>query len=154
MFAKLVLVTAAAAFVGILSANSDAWARGGKGGHGGGKGSAWGGKSMHGMHGKPGHHPHFPRHAHNSHGKHDHGHDHRLAQGVWHKASGKSDSGRNWQGGSSGGGSYGGGYGDSVGDVYINSQFCQGVWYQVTKSGTRPSESSATYQRNGQTDGK
>jgi hypothetical protein len=43
----------------------------------------------------------------------------------------------------------GDGYGGSVGDVCINSQFCQGVWYQVTKSPTS-SESSASYKRNSQ----
>jgi hypothetical protein len=148
MFVKLILVAAAAAFVALFG-GTDAWARGSKGGHWGGKNS----KSMHGMHGKPGHH--FPRQAHHSHGKHGHGHDHHLAQGVWHKSSGKSsDSRRNLQAGSSGVGSYGGGgYGESVGDVCINSQFCQGVWYRVN-SGSRSSQSSATYQKNGQGDGK
>ena len=109
---------------------------------------------MHGMHGKPGHSQHFPGQMHHAHRKHDSGH-HAQGQGVWHKASRKSsDFRRDWQAGGSGGGGYGGGYGDSVGDICINSQFCQGVWYQVTRSGSRPSGSSATYQRNGQSDGK
>jgi hypothetical protein len=149
MLAKVIVVIAATAFVGTLSAGTEAWARGGKGGHGGGKSSGWVGKSMHGVHGKPGHH--FPHQMNHAHGKHDpgHKHDHALAQGVWRKASGKSsDFRRDWQAGSSAGG--GGGYGGSVGDICINSQFCQGVWYQVTKSGSRPSQSSATYQRNWQ----
>jgi len=148
MRAKLILALAATASVAVLSSGTDVSARGGKGGHWGGKNS----KNMHGMHGKPGHH--FPRQAHHSHGKHGHGHDHHLAQGVWHKSGKSSDSRRNSQAGSSGVGSYGGGgYGESVGDVCINSQFCQGVWYQVN-SGSRPSQSSATYQKNGQADGK
>jgi hypothetical protein len=87
-------------------------------------------------------------HGHDQHKKKQQ-HHHNFAQGVWHKASGKqSDFRRNWQGGSSNGGG-GDGYGGSVGDVCINSQFCQGVWYRVTKSPT-PSESSASYQRNPQ----
>jgi hypothetical protein len=147
MRTKVIVVMTAAAFAGTLSAGTDAWARGG--GHGGGKSSGWIGKSMHGVHGKHGHH--FPHQMDHAHGKHDpgHKHHHMFAQGVWHKASGKSsNSRRDWQAGSFGGG--GGGYGGSVGDICINSQFCQGVWYQVTKSGSQPSQSSATYQRNWQ----
>ena len=156
MRAKIIIAMATVAFVGTLSVGSEALARGGKGGHGGGKSSAWAGKSMHGMHGKHGHH--FPgqmHHAHgkHNHGKHDHGHkqDHAHAQGVRHKSGKSSDSRRDWQAGSFSGG---GGYGGSVGDICINSQFCQGVWYQVTKSGSRPSQSSATYQRNWQAGGE
>ena len=152
MVAKVLLAIAAAAFVGVLCDSTDALARGGKRGHGGGMQSAWMGKNMHGVHGKSGRHRHFPGQMHRSHGhdnhkKHQHHKD--VAQGVWHKASGKqSDFRRNWQGGSSYGGG-GEGYGGSVGDVCINSQFCQGVWYQVTRSPTS-SESSATYQRSPQ----
>src|SRR5262245_50386140 len=54
-----------------------------------------------------------------------------------------------WMGGSSyGGGGGRDGYGGYVGDVCINSQFWQGVWYQVTRSS--PSRASATYQQNPQ----
>ena len=148
MVAKIIVALAAVSFVGVLSGSTDAWARGGKrGGHGGGMHSAWTGKNMHGGQGKSGH-GHFPGQTHRSHG-HDHHKKHQhhqnFAQGVWHKASGKqSDFRRNWQGGSSYGGG-GDGYGGSVGDVCINSQFCQGVWYQ-----TSPSRSSATYRTNPQ----
>lgn len=152
MVAKVILAIAAAAFVGALSGSTDVWARGGKSGHGGGMRSAWMGKNTHGVHGKFGRR-HFPGQMHRSHGHDQHKkkqqHRHDFAQGVWHKASGKqSDFRRNWQGGSSSGGG-GDGYGGSVGDVCINSQFCQGVWYQVMKSPTS-SESSASYKRNSQ----
>jgi hypothetical protein len=150
MVAKVILAIAAAAFVG--SGRTDVWARGGKGGHGGGMRSAWMGKNTQGVHGKSGRR-HFPRQMQRSHGHDQHKkkqqHHRDFAQGVWQKASGKqSDFRRNWQGGSGSGGG-GDGYGGSVGDVCINSQFCQGVWYQVTKSPTS-SESSASYQRNPQ----
>jgi len=152
MVAKVILAIAAAAFVGALSGSTDVWARGGKGSHGGGMRSAWMGKNMHGGHGKSGRR-HFPGQMHRSHGhnqnKKKQQHHHDFAQGVWHKASGKqSDFRRNSQAGSGYGGG-GDGYGGSVGDVCISSQFCQGVWYQVTKSPTT-SGSSASYQRNPQ----
>jgi len=146
MLAKVIIVMTAVVFVGTMSAGSEAWARGGRGGHGGGKGSGWAGKGMHGKHGR-----HFPGQMHHARKKHDHGHKNNRdqAQGTWQKGNKSSDFSRNWQaGGFAGGG--GGGYGDSVGDVCINSQFCQGVGY---RSGYR-SESSAGYQRSGQGEGK
>jgi hypothetical protein len=147
MLAKVIIVMTALVFVGTMSAGSEAWARGGRGG-GGGKGSGWAGKGSHGMHGKHGRH--FPGQMHGHNKKHDRGNKDRKdqAQGNWQK--GNSDFRRNWQAGgfASGSGGYGGG--DSVGDVCINSQFCQGVWY---RSGNR-TESSAGYQKNGQGGGK
>jgi hypothetical protein len=103
MVAKVIVAIAVAAFVGMLSGGTDAWARGGKRGHGCGMNSAWMGKSVHGAHGKSGHRRHFPSqmhrsHRHDNHKKQQHHKD--FAQGVWHKGSGKqSDFRRNWQGG-------------------------------------------------------
>lgn len=174
MLAKVIIAVTAAAFIGALSAGTEAWARGGKGGHGGHKGGItsgwhWNGKGMQGAHGKSGHGPHVSHGKHDfKHNKPDFGHNkhpHSLAQGQWHSSKDKwsqgtwhkasdfghqkhagksSDFHREWQAG---------GYGGSVGDICINSEFCQGVWYQVTQSGSRTSQSSASYQRNWQAGG-
>src|SRR5262249_23247202 len=136
MLTRCTIVIVAAAVVGTLSVDTDAWARGG-GGRGKAHGMDCGGKGM--MAGKPGRGQHFTHQAHN--GKHDNGHgkhdDKNNNMGMWQRGRGDKNFQRAWQaggGGGVGGGGYGGG--GSVGD-FCQGTLCPGVWDQGTEAPKR-----------------